>query len=183
VPLVEQKRFIGYELGLLTIKAALSTRDRNYTIYKKTVKDHQRRPVKNAIRNVLTEIENKYDTMLSEEEHVQFILNTANKLTDNIGQYLRNEEFRIGITQKLINMHLKYLWCSGVVSEPPHCPIDGIIRDKVKVEYPKFNYDWISSNSIEDYTSAVATLHQQAESKSQTIAQWELREFRRRDDV
>lgn len=183
MPLAEQKRFIGYELGLLTIKAALSTRDRRYTIYKSTVKDHQRKPAKNAVRDVLTEIETKYDTMLSEEEHVKYISDTATNLTNSIGQFLRNNEFRVGIAQKLINMHLKYLWCSGVINEPPHCPIDGIIRDKVKVEYPSFDYDWISSNSIEEYKTAVAILHQQSRSKNQTIARWELREFRRRDDI
>ncbi|MCK5385071.1 MAG: hypothetical protein KAJ29_05790 [Alphaproteobacteria bacterium] len=182
MPLIEQKRFIGYELGLLTIKAALSTRDKNNTIYKSSVKEHQKKPAKNAIRDVLTEIEVKYETMLSEKQHVQYISDTATNLTNKIGQYLRNDEFRIGIAQKLINLHLKYLWCSNVISEPPHCPIDGIIRDKVKVEYPEFNYDWISSNSIDEYRLAAAILRQQAESKKQTVAQWELREFRRRDD-
>ena len=183
MPSIEQKRFIAYELGLLTIKAALSTRDKRYTIYKNDIKAHQRKPAKDAIRDVLAEIETKYDTMLSDMEHVQYISDTAAKLTNDIGQYLRNDEFRVGIAQKLINMHLKYLWCSGVINEPPHCPIDGIIRDKVKVEYPDFDYDWISSNSIEEYKSAVTILRQQAERKDQTISQWELSEFRRRDDI
>lgn len=183
MPSVEQKRFIGYELGLLTIKAALSTRDKNYTIYRSSIRDHQRKPVKKAIRDVLEEIEGKYESILSHDEHIQYISDTACQLTNNIGSYLHNSKFRIGIAQKLINMHLKYLWCSGVINEPPHCPIDGIIRDKVKLTYPNFNYDWISSDDIKEYKSAVATLQLQAESCNETIAQWELREFRRRDDV
>ena len=124
MPVSEKERFIGYELGLLTVKAALSTRDRNYTIYKKDIKDHQRKPAKRAIRKLLVEIEDTYQPMLAGDRHVVYISNVAEKLTNEIGQYLRNNEFRIGITQKLVNMHLKYLWCTGVIEEPPHCPID-----------------------------------------------------------
>lgn len=178
----EQKRFIGYELGLLTIKAALSTRDDTYTIYKSTVKTHQRKPVKTAIRKVLKEIETEYDPMLSSEEHIQHISDTADRLTNEVGKYLLNNRFRIGIAQKLINMHLKYLWCSGVVKEPPHCPIDGIIRDKVAIDYPEFDYNWIRSDDIEEYESAVATIQLLASGQNKSIAKWELKEFRRRDD-
>ncbi len=180
----DQKRFICYEIALLTVKAALSTRDKTYTIYKSTVKDHQRKIAKKSIRNVLTKIESDYSPkMLNENDHTRYISDTAAKLTSNIGEYLRNDEFRVGIAQKLVNMHLKYLWCAGFIGEPPHCPIDGIIRDKVRTNYADFNYDWIRSTDIKEYQTAVKILHKQAEARSQTIAQWELTEFRRRNDI
>jgi hypothetical protein len=174
VPFEHQKRFISYELGLLTIKAALSTRDKEFTIYKETIKSHQRTPAKKAIREVLDEIESKYSPVLSPEDHVKYIENTAKDLTNKVGKYLKGDRFRIGVAQKLINMHLKYLWCSNVIGEPPHCPIDGIIRDKARLIDPSFSYDWVKSDCIEEYKSAVMSL--------ESIAQWELHEFRRRDD-
>ena len=88
---------------------------------------------------------------------------------------MHNDRFRIGIAQKLINLHLKYLWCSGVIQEPPHCPIDGIIRDVAKL-----NYDWIISDNIEEYKEAIESLNKISQRKHETLAQWELREFRQR---
>ena len=55
-----KKRFVSYELGLLSISAALSTRDKIYPIYKESVKSHQRANVKFEIRRVLNEIEEEY---------------------------------------------------------------------------------------------------------------------------
>ncbi len=90
----DQKRFIGYELGLLTIKAALSTRDKNYPVYKSSVKTHQRTKAKKAIRNVLTELEQKYKKIPQSHEHIKYITDTACSLTNDIGKYLHNDRFR-----------------------------------------------------------------------------------------
>ncbi|WP_133493442.1 hypothetical protein [Alcanivorax sp. 24] len=182
MPSEHKNRFISYELGLLTIKAALSTRDKEFTVYKETIKSHQRTPAKEAIREVLDEIEIMYSPVLFPEDHAKHIENTAKKLTDKIGKYLKGDRFRIGITQKLINMHLKYLWCSNLISEPPHCPIDGIIRDKAKICDPSFSYDWIKSDCIEEYKSAVISLENIAKKRGKSIAQWELHEFKRRNN-
>jgi len=173
----DQKRFISYELRLLTINAALSTRDKNYPIYKASVKTHQRTEPKKAIRKVLCELEEKYKKNPLPGIHIEYITETADGLTKNIGKYLHKDRFRIGIAQKLINLHLKCLWCSGVIQEPPHCPIDGIIRDIAKLKF-----DWIISDDIEEYKTAIESLTQIAKRKNETLAQWELREFRRRDD-
>lgn len=53
----DKKNFLSYELGLLTMKAALSTRDSAWPIYCKSKKTHQRTPVQNAIRKTLRDIE------------------------------------------------------------------------------------------------------------------------------
>ncbi len=179
----EQNRFMSYELGLLTIKAALSTRDRRHPIYDRSVKAHQRAPVRRMIREILDETETKYSKRISEKDHIKYISDVSDHLTNCTGQYLHNNEFRVGIAQKLINMHLKYLWCSNVIDEPPHCPIDGIVRDKVKDEYPRFDYDWTSSNCIKEYKNAISLLRKKALNIGQTLAYWELTTFRRRDDV
>ena len=43
--------------------------------------------------------------------------------------------FNVGHAQKLINLLLKYYWCSGwLKNEPPHCPIDRIILTKAKIK-------------------------------------------------
>lgn len=67
----EKKRFLTYELGLLSFKAALSTRDRQYPVYDKETKIWQRTRAKSVLREWLVKIEEKYsDGSVSESEHI-----------------------------------------------------------------------------------------------------------------
>lgn len=174
----DKKRFLSYELGLLTLKAALSTRDDEYPVYNKNTKVFQRTKAKKVLREYLAAIETRYSKNVdSQEEHVVFIAEVASGLSTKLSQYMHNGKFRIGIAQKLVNVHLKYLWTAGFCPEPPHCPIDGIIRD-----FAGIGYNWTRSDSIEEYSQAIESLRNIASTKGLTLAQWELESFRRRDD-
>lgn len=166
--------FLVYELGLLTIKAALSTRDAKNPIYAVGQSPYQRATALRAFRTVLAEIERKYARFkVSEAEHVKFISETATEVSKVLGAQLHCGRFRVGVTQKLVNLHLKYLWVAGFVTEPLHCPLDGIIRDRAGL-----SYDWTSNDSIADYSAAIAALQKVAGRKS--LAVWELESFRRK---
>ena len=126
------------------MKAALSTRDSAWPIYCKSKKTYQRTSVQNAIREILRDIEIYYSKQtVSEDQHIQLIINTADMLSTTFESFLFNGRFRIGITQKLVNLHLKYLWVADVISEPPHCPLDGIVRDLAGTDY-----NWTKNDSI-----------------------------------
>lgn len=172
----DKKRFLCYELGLLSLKAALSTRDSDAPVYAKGIKFHQRTKEKKVFRGVLEKLEQMYlKGHVTEDQHVEFIQRTADDVSKALGNKLHNGRFRVGVAQKLINLHLKYLWVTGHIEEPPHCPIDGIIRDKAKI-----SYDWTTNDSIEAYKQAVADLKKVAKVRSLSV--WELEEFRRRDE-
>lgn len=169
-------RFLRYELGLLSLKAALSTRDGEWPIYDGSRKVFQRGKAKRAFRSVLNDIEMKYAaSRITEDEHVAYIETVANQLSRNLADDLHDGRFRIGVAQKLVNIHLKYLWTAGLCQEPPHCPIDGIIRDAAKLDYA-----WTRSDSIEEYTNAIAALKIAANGTS--LSEWELQNFKRRED-
>lgn len=171
-----KRRFLSYELGLLTLKAALSTRDKKWPIYSPAMKDHQRGEAKEAFREILIEIEQKCVTVsLNEADHILYIKSVADRLSDLLTTSLHQSRFRIGVAQKMVNLHLKYLWVAGIAQEPVHCPIDGIIRDLSGIQY-----DWTRSDSTEEYKLAVAALTAVAGTKS--LSQWELEAFRRRAD-
>lgn len=171
-----KKRFMCYELGLLSLKAALSTRNSAAPVYAKEVMQHQRKQAKKVFRDVLAKLESLYaDGQVSGEQHIEFIKGTADEVSERLGDQLYEARFRIGISQKLINLHLKYLWVAGFIQEPPHCPIDGIVRDMANI-----NYDWTVSDSVEDYRDAIFALKNVANDRSLSV--WELEEFRRRDD-
>lgn len=171
-----KKRFLCYELGLLSLKAALSTRDGEAPVYAKGIKIHQRKKEKKVFRGILEKLEDMYvKGGVTEHQHTEFIRQTADDVSAELGNRLHNGRLRIGVAQKLINLHLKYLWATGYIEEPPHCPIDGIIRDKAKI-----SYDWTTNDSIEDYKQAVTSLKRVANERSLSV--WELEEFRRRDE-
>ena len=108
---------------------------------------------------------------------IPFIADASSELSRKLSRYLHQGRFRIGVTQKLINVHLKYLWTAGFCPEPPHCPIDGIIRDIAGI-----NYNWTSSDSVDEYLQAIAALKKLASAEGHSLAQWELESFRRRED-
>lgn len=172
-----KKRFLTYELGLLSIKASLSTRDVAFPVYHSGKKLHQRAEAKKAFRELLTEVERRYAVQTTEADHIQFIEEAANDLSKKLKNDLHNGRFRIGVTQKLINLHLKYLWTAGLCPEPPHCPIDGIIRDEAGIYY-----NWIQSDCIKEYKDAVSELKVVASKLGKTLSHWELEVFRRRGD-
>lgn len=172
----DKKRFLCYELGLLSLKAALSTRDKMAPVYAKEVKTHQRTKEKKILRDVLEALGPMYvKGDVTEALHVEFIQKIADDVSKALGKKLHKERFRIGVAQKLINLHLKYLWATGYIEEPPHCPIDGIIRDKAKI-----SYDWTTNDSIDDYRQAVVDLKKMTNGRSLSV--WELEEFRRRNE-
>jgi hypothetical protein len=172
----DKRRFLCYELGLLSLKAALSTRDGEAPVYAKGSRTHQRKKEKRVFRGVLEKLEQIYvKGGVTEDQHVEFIRQTADDVSNALGNRLHNGRLRIGVAQKLVNLHLKYLWATGFIQEPPHCPIDGIIRDKAKI-----TYDWTTNDSIDDYKQAVEALKKVANSR--TLSVWELEEFRRRDE-
>lgn len=170
----DKNSFLAYELGLLSLKAALSTRAKDWPIYSASRKGHQRNDVKTAVRKELDSLATPYaNGPVSEDDHVALISVLADRLSCQHESSLYKGRFRYGVAQKLVNIHLKYFWAAGVIPEPPHCPIDGIIRDRAGL-----NYDWTVSDSVAEYEAAIAALRPHAQAR--TLTTWELQEFRRR---
>jgi hypothetical protein len=166
--------FLIYEIGLLSLKAALSTRATAWPIYSSACDASQRQKVKHEFRNVLDGIFTKYSNGgVTEREHVEYIENLSLTFSADHASALHNGRLRFGVAQKLINIHLKYLWVAGFCPEPLHCPLDGIVRDLASLDY-----DWISSDSKSEYVNAIARLRKKSAPRSLSV--WELQEFRRR---
>ncbi|MEI8063622.1 MAG: hypothetical protein WCH84_06125 [Verrucomicrobiota bacterium] len=113
------------------------------------------------------------------KDHFQIIINLAEKLTEKFKQTqtLRDDRFRIGIAQKSLNLYLKYLWCLGIIRQPPpHCPLDGIIISKLDLIRGEIGkYKWTKLDDIETYRTLINKCKCKAGTTS--IAEWELREW------
>ena len=90
---------------------------------------------------------------------------------------LNNGKLNIGVSQKLLNLVLKYYWCLGEIATPPHCPIDRIIQEKGLKS--KSIVNWTSMSDIDVYLNLIHKIKQVADKKGQSIAEWELEVFTR----
>ncbi len=79
------------------------------------------------------------------------------------------------MAQKLLNLYLKYLWCMGHVAEPPHCPVDRIILAETTL---RDRLNWTKITTREQYMSAINALRQVATAQGQSLAVWELLNYR-----
>ena len=92
----------------------------------------------------------------------------------------RGISFNVGHAQKLINLLLKYYWCSGwLKNEPPHCPIDRIILTKAKIKDNGKTPSWTKIDNIKIYKKYIEELKNIVAPKS--LAVWELESFNRRN--
>jgi hypothetical protein len=111
----------------------------------------------------------------SEDDHVQNIENLAAQLTAEFSSDLWENRFRIGISQKLLNLYLKYQWTLERIPEPWHCPFDSNIIGRLDT-IPKPN--WKCLDAIVDYKGLVANAKRVALKHDLSLAMWELREWR-----
>lgn len=167
----QKQHFLLHELSLLSLTNALSTRDKAFPIYAPKASEVQKQKFKDHIRAQLDDLLAQYNQKkMGESEHIAQIEQFAQDISQQFGEILHEQTFRFGVAQKLLNLHLKYLWSAGfLMREPPHCPIDNILRDKVNLAY-----HWVSSNSSSDYQAAIAQLKQYAHGSS--LAMWELKQ-------
>jgi hypothetical protein len=116
----------------------------------------------------------KYINGCSEAEHYSNI-NRLEKSGSRYGVHLLTNGYPFGIAQKLLNVYLKYQWCSGWIPEPPHCPIDRTILAKLQLESRLI---WTTMRES-DYRVAINELKSVASHDRLSPARWELNEFRR----
>jgi hypothetical protein len=103
---------------------------------------------------------------VSELKHI----NNIQAIVDSSREFaiiLNNGQITFGIAQKILNLYLKFLWCAGIISEPPHCPLDSLILKRINWRGVGF-----TAMSHEDYKRAIQALKEIIGKKS--LAQWEL---------
>ena len=112
------------------------------------------------------------------EEHGRIMQEICDEISRKWGDILRNGRFRIGICQKLLNLQLKYLWCMGMIPRPPHCPIDRTVILKLNLDH---DINWTEIEDIDSYNRIIAKINNRAKEERMSIAEWELKEFKRRE--
>lgn len=155
--------FINKIVLAVTIQAAFQ----RGTVYaSSTLRNKDRKELKDNIKKELKKISRKYINKVSEEEHIGNIKGLADRIGKKHRKKLKKRKLRVGTAQKLLNVYLKFLWCLGDIEEPPHCPIDSIVLKEIKD-----NSSWTKLDSIKDYKKIISKIREHI--KNETIAKWE----------
>ena len=122
----------------------------------------------------------QYENRVSIEEHIKNVISFANNITDHHQTILANDRFRIGTSQKVLGLYLKYLWALGQIPEPPVCPFDRTIIDELELEE---EINWTELDSENDYRKLIdAAIIKATESGfGNSLAKWELYVWQNRD--
>jgi hypothetical protein len=118
-----------------------------------------------------------YKTRCAEERHygnIDALIAHASKVGAAV---LPPHAYKFGVAQKLLNLCLKYHWCLGWIEMPPHCPVDRIVIEKTSF---RGKLNWTDIRAREKYAAVIDEIAKLARAEGVSIAEWELRHYRRR---
>jgi len=153
---------------------------RHTKIYRGNVSDTIKAEFHDELRKILDEISSQYaNTRISDELHITNIEYLQRTIIDKNTHILVDSGFTIGIAQKILNLYLKYLWCYGLIQEPPQCPFDQIILEIIKWK----GAPWTKINTLEEYKRLKEQAKEKAKEKalSDHLAVWELKLWNERN--
>lgn len=170
--LFHKQNFLIEEIWLLTFGGAFQ----HTGIYNPKTKEKERTYFRNMLKGYIEKIVLKeYKQPVSDEEHIENIIGISN-YTASFKEVLK-APINVGISQKLLNLALKYYWCLGIIPEPPHCPVDRIIQQRL---YKQPLVNWTQLECVDTYMQIIKDIRRKAKDSQQSIAQWELVNFDRR---
>ena len=151
-----------------------------------------REKIKRDARYEIQMIEPQYDRAVDSETHIANIVAVKEALSEEFKLCLPDGRVRFGSAQKLLNQYLKYLWCAGHISAPPHCPFDNLVINRrlpdkndpywdryggaeaLEVERPNI-WRWTKCDDPADYQIWLAAAAEMAaRSGGENIAEWDI---------
>jgi hypothetical protein len=168
-----KEKFLNNEFWTLTFSAAFQRAN----IYNKNIADSDKKMFK---INTRAYIENTlvlayHENLISDEAHIENIIKLS-MFTVQFQSILQNGKLNFGVSQKLLNLYLKYLWCSNKISEPPHFPVDRRIQENIGF---KPVVSWTRFENSLDYMKII-DFTRKINNEFPTIAEFELKYFERR---
>lgn len=170
-----KNEFLKYEFWILSIQGAFQRSN----AYKKDTFEKERNAFRKELKVFVdTELIPQYQNQVTELQHEQNIERLCSYSREKFEHLFEKGSLNIGVSQKLLNLYLKYQWCNGWIVTPPHFPVDRIIQQKIKVQPLK---PWTRFEDINDYKKVIEYAKKYAlENKYTSLAEMELQLFDRR---
>lgn len=168
-----KEQFLNNEFWTLTFGAAFQRAN----VYKANVSDKDKVTFKTETRKYIEDrlLSQYVENGISDDRHIENI-NKLSCFTERFSCILQNGKLNFGVSQKMLNLYLKYLWCHNKISEPPHFPVDRRIQENIKF---KPIVSWTRFENHIDYIKIIDFVRRDNK-KYATIAEYELNHFERR---
>jgi len=166
---VQQENFVEKELWTLTWNASVQ----RVGLYKKDASKEDKQSFRNALIDFIKTkiIPNYKKSKVSEKKHYKYladIITFAERKNGFGKKVLRNNCYKLGSAQKLLNLSLKYYWCCHKISKPPHCPVDYIVLSKLNINDTR----WTKLKEMDEYKAAIEKIKKAI--GNDDLSQWEL---------
>jgi hypothetical protein len=171
--------FINKEIWMLTFGASFQ---RAYA-YVESASNDTKIIFKSNTTVVVENMLAQYKTgEVSDEQHITNIKKLSNS-TKQYSEIFNGGQINFGISQKMLNLYLKYQWCLGNIAEPPHFPVDRIIQQKLNEQaklkgFPKL--ELLPWTQFKDEIHYSKVINHARSLKIVSPAQLELKLFKRR---
>lgn len=172
---VQKEKFLKNEIETSAVFAGFA----RARIYKKDITEQEKTIFKRFIKKKLGEYGEQYRFgAVSENEHFLNIERFSEEVTGAHGLLLEDEEFRIGVAQKVLNLYLKYLWVLWDI-KIFHCPFDSrVISQLVGIGDKDKCNRWTRFKKMGCYRKLVIAAKEKAKKTGcKNIAEWELELF------
>ncbi len=147
-----------------------ATVSRGRRLYSAEAGDAMKARFRNKLNEKLKDLGKSYKNgLVSGEQHVANINKLSAQLSTSFESVFDDAGFPIGRAQKALNLYLKYLWCRKEIKEPPHCPFDRRVIERLP---PEARINWTEITRIDQYNRLVAAAKELAAPLS--LARWEL---------
>jgi hypothetical protein len=168
-----KEKFLNNEFWTLTFGAAFQRAN----IYNDNVSDSDKSLFKTKTREYIenTLLSHYLKNKVSDELHIDNI-NKLSCFTEQFQSILQNGRLNFGVSQKMLNLCLKYLWCHNKISEPPHFPVDRRIQENIGF---RPIVSWTQFTDSIDYVRIINFVRN-INDEHPTIAEYELDHFERR---
>lgn len=129
----------------VAVSKAIAAAVQHNTLYRPDCSQSERSEVRATWSRLLTEAAQKYVEPQTVETYEFDFLSIRESMNATHGTKFRNVPhprykksppgFRVSHAQKSLSVYLKHLWCIGFIVEPPSCPVDRIILERVGLKY------------------------------------------------
>ncbi|MBK7764497.1 MAG: hypothetical protein IPI46_14350 [Bacteroidetes bacterium] len=164
-----KKQYLLNEIWGLTIGGAFQRAN----VYRGTQSEQMKNDFKRELKALIDGIAQHYKLKVSEKSHLKNI----EKITEFKHECLALHQLNFGISQKVLNLYLKYLWCMDEIETPPHFPVDRIIQQELGI---KKIQPWTQMKTEEDYLQVIQKAREKAKEIDCSLAELELMLYKRR---
>ncbi len=174
----DKEIFLQDEIWLVTISAAFQRAN----VFVPNPDELRKEALKKMVRGYIDNtILYNYHHDIIDDQHIENIYQIQD-YSKNFRDILTNGSFSFGVSQKILNLYLKFQWCLGrLKSIPPHFPVDRRIQKELSL--PKI-VAWTRDMEEEEYLNVINYAREKLNYyKKDNIAELELYLFKRRGSI